>query len=1137
SPAISNYSYGAYYFQSDDGVIRNITAYNNSAYGIILSVTDNHQLLDVVSFNNSDHGLFYATSDYGFVNNSQFYNNSGSGIRVSSSTQTNFSFIDSYNNSENGIVLDGLSNNIRAENSSFFMNDWNGVHFSSGASDNYLYNCTAYNNSIDGFRIMLSTTTGNTIYLGESHGNRFGVYYQNPGTINSVYNLTLYDNLAEFIAYSNGDVFTVDARNLTFTNPTGSLDNYTVLDVQDDVSANEAYGILWILNQTSPPEEAISFENKYVRIGNVSANPVSIDELVWHWSAGEEGGYIPSQFNLVRYNVSEGWSLVNETPDTGARTLSTYDLDPASSDYGILQYVANVSILKLNQTPLPPSEGGMVEFNITINNTGNVTLDTVQVIDELPAGLTYANAAPAPDVSADPAYTWNNVGPLPPGASTIIYVNATVDAGVATPGNRIVNVTNYVNATFDSNLTSPGFSEEYENATVYFANLTITKTDVSSYPPVPGATVEYQIDVENTGNVTLSQIRIDDALPAPFNYSNADPLPDSTGSHWATWDNVGPLAPGATTTIYLNATINESAPEGAQLNTAAGEGAPVNGDNVTGTDDATTTVVYPSISVTKTNPPTANIGDNVTYTIEVTNTGPVNLTVSVNDTIPAGLQFLNASPANTSSSGNTVYWDDIFVDLTPGSSEQIEYNASVLANGVHINEVWAVGEPAVGEDVTDDTRSRISVGQEEDDDGGKKLDEMYIVVSTPRLVYQEVTLTVMEEDSTPISNAEVKIKTDAPGYTYWYHPGETNSDGEVTFVPDYAAPYYATAEKSGYYDSHDEFSVSEPKGECTVNQDCYDMYNDCFFCNQVDHMCSLKKGAECGFDEDCQGYTPEKVDKETTGGPSEDEYTDGGPTIEDKTEYTDGEATNADEILDKENYACIDCQCTPVECLTDDDCEEGQECIDYECVGEPEEEGCTSDSDCASDEYCNPDTGECEQVECPCGQIINHECSPYECCSDPTCLEIYGDNYYCNLNIHECEPVEEDEEEEEGDQPMDVDVPGEVSVGQPVHISVTSGGEPVGDAEVTVVIQGTPYGAGKTGPSGNITFIPEEEGDYTVVVSKPGFDTGEKDFKATSEPTLWDTIIRGAWILLFLLILVAVIYVLWTRKKKRRPKE
>ncbi|MFP3950184.1 MAG: hypothetical protein ACLFUZ_03795, partial [Candidatus Micrarchaeia archaeon] len=930
------------------------------------------------------------------------------------------------------------------------------------------------------------------------------------------------------------NTFTVDARNLTFTNPTGSLDNYTVLDIQDDVSADETYGINWTQNQTSLPEEAISFENKYVLIEGSTA--VSIDELVWHWGAGEEAGYAPSQFKLLRYSISEGGSLVNETPDTGARTLSTYDLDPASSDYGILQYVANVSIIKLNQTPFPPSEGGVVEFNITINNTGNVTLDTVQVVDELPAGLQWAGESPNPDSCTNGECTWNNVGPLAPGDSTVIYVNATVGAGVADAGNRIVNVTNYVNATFDSNLTSPGFAEDYENATVYFANLTITKTDVSSYPPVPGATVEYRIDVENTGNVTLDPVRIYDALPAWFNYSNADPLPDSTGSHWANWDDVGPLAPGATTTIYLNATINESAPEGAQTNTAEGEGAPVNGNNVTGTDDATTTVVYPSITVSKTNPPTADIGDNVTYTLNITNTGPVNITVSVNDTIPVGLQFLNASPANTSSSGNTIYWEDIFVNLTPGSSEQIEYNVSVLSNGLHINDVWVVGAPPMGENATDDTRSRLSVGQEEDDDGGKKLDEMYIVVSTPRIVYQEVTLTVLEEDATLISGAEVRIETYAPGYAHWYYLGETDSNGEVTFTPDYVGDYQAAATKSGYETAREDFSVSEAKGECMVNQDCHELYNDCFFCNQVDHMCTLNKGAECGFDEDCQGYTPEKVEDKGTIRGTEGEYTDGEPTIE-EGEYTDGEATPSD-LFDKGIYACIDCQCTPVECLTDDDCEEGQECIDYECIGEPdEEEGCESDADCASDEYCNPDTGECEQVECPCGQIIDHECSPYECCSDSTCLELYGDNYYCNPDTHECEPVEEEEEEEEGDQPMDVEVPGEVSVGQPVHISVTSDGEHVGDAEVTVVIQGTPYSAGKTGPSGDITFIPEEEGDYTVVVSKPGFDTGEKDFKATSEPSLWDTIIRGAWILLFLLILAAVIYVLWTRKKKRRPKE
>ena len=55
---------------------------------------------------------------------------------------------------------------------------------------------------------------------------------------------------------------------------------------------------------------------------------------------------------------------------------------------------------------------------------------------------------------------------------------------------------------------------------------------------------------------------------------------------------------------------------------------------------------------------------------------------------------------------------------------------------------------------------------------------------------------------------------------------------------------------------------------------------------------------------------------------------------------------------------------------------------------------CEVDADCATNEKCvNED---CVPVECPCGQVQNHQCNEYECCSDADCAE------GLNCEAHEC---------------------------------------------------------------------------------------------------------------------------------------
>ena len=59
--------------------------------------------------------------------------------------------------------------------------------------------------------------------------------------------------------------------------------------------------------------------------------------------------------------------------------------------------------------------------------------------------------------------------------------------------------------------------------------------------------------------------------------------------------------------------------------------------------------------------------------------------------------------------------------------------------------------------------------------------------------------------------------------------------------------------------------------------------------------------------------------------------------------------------------------------------------------------GCTSNDECSLDEYCSAESV-CSPVECACGTIQDHQCTPYACCSNTDC----GAGMTCDATVHQC---------------------------------------------------------------------------------------------------------------------------------------
>jgi uncharacterized repeat protein (TIGR01451 family) len=355
---------------------------------------------------------------------------------------------------------------------------------------------------------------------------------------------------------------------------------------------------------------------------------------------------------------------------------------------------ADLSLTKIASSQTPQL-GTNVTFTITVSNAGPNPATNVAVADALPAGLTFVSSTPSQGSYVPGTGIWT-VGTINSGANATLQITATV----ATPGAKLNTAQISASDQFDPDSTpnnSAGGEDDQASVTVtpQSIDLTLSKI-VNNAAPQVGDNVMFTITVMNTGAIGATSVAVSDSLPAGLTFVSSTATQGSYSSGTGIW-TVGSVAAAGSVTLQIVATV---ANLGSKTNTAQVSAADQTdadstpGNSAPGEDDQASVVVMPQasdLSLTKiVNNATPSVGQNVTFTLTLTNGGPTAATgVMVRDQLPAGLTFVSATASQGSYSNATGFWNIGTVAAAASPTLQIVATVATVGNKINTAQVSA----------------------------------------------------------------------------------------------------------------------------------------------------------------------------------------------------------------------------------------------------------------------------------------------------------------------------------------------------------------------------------------------------------------------------------------------------------------
>jgi uncharacterized repeat protein (TIGR01451 family) len=411
----------------------------------------------------------------------------------------------------------------------------------------------------------------------------------------------------------------------------------------------------------------------------VDGNPlptVSAGTAVWNPSAPvavDEAVSVTLVVSVTR-PLTDGVQIVNDTYTVyggGAGNVASGDSVAVTVDAPATLVVGKAASID------PVQPGDYLTYTITITNIASSLGPalSVMVTDTLPAEAVFQSMGFVPPASGSvvsssvPNLRWYLDDPIPVGGSAQVTVTVRITSPLA-PGTIIDNL---FGATAEK-VVGPAAGSL---GTTINAINSVTFSKVVDPPTVAtNGLLTYTVTLTNTGNgvadVTLTDVPGPGFTP-PVRVVNVS-VP---GRSWSTTHGQATAVLTFTAPAVPNTYSNQAITATYDL------------DEVSLTNTAPVTVVVPALEVNKVaNAPSVLDGDTLTYTLSVTNTGGVDLRVTITDSLPSTVDPTGDQVWNVDLSPDEVWTQELVVTVDPGGTRD-------LVNTLDVTSLEGVADSAV----------------------------------------------------------------------------------------------------------------------------------------------------------------------------------------------------------------------------------------------------------------------------------------------------------------------------------------------------------------------------------------------------------------------------------------------------------
>jgi uncharacterized repeat protein (TIGR01451 family) len=588
---------------------------------------------------------------------------------------------------------------------------------------------------------------GSNVYAGWA----LVVVYQSPSQPSR--NLTVFDGYA-FI--KNGDPAVNIPINGFLTPPSGPVDaKVGVVAYEGDLGIT---GDSLLLNGTklsdsqNPADNFFnaSISNLGVAVSNKTPNYVN--------QLGFDADMVQVPSGLIKNSDTSAVATLQTTDDTYFPGVFTTAIDLFAPKLQTTKTVTD-----LNGGVVKP--GDTLEYTITTTNEGGDNGKNTFLVDPIPANTHFvpgslkivsgANSGGKTDQAGDDQAEFDSVnnqvvfrlgtganattgGVLSLNDTSTVTFDVTVDQG--TPDKTVIF--NQVTATTTgvlSNITVTSTDSASSTVVNPLADLAVTKT-VNDPTPQLGEVVTFTVTLSNLGPNDATGVQVTDQLPAGLTFvsdSTSQGIYDSTTGLW----DLQNMPVNSSQTLLIQARVDTA---GTFTNLAAVSHSDQPDPNPAN-NFATATVTHAQptpqadLALAKVvDNATPNVGDNVHFTITLTNLGPDTATnVTVHDQLPAGLTFVSDTASEGTYDSATGLWTVGTVNTT--TAQTLDLIAKVVNPSAQTNTVKITHSDQVDPNPNNNTASATVTPQQADLGVTKTIDNA--APSPGDVIHYTVTIT------------------------------------------------------------------------------------------------------------------------------------------------------------------------------------------------------------------------------------------------------------------------------------------------------------------------------------------------------------------------------------------------------------